>query len=136
MSATSALAAQLRQLAVRAAQPTTKAASFLFEAREAADLDIETIHGLGVNGLAELAALDPRLAAFEATLFSAKLRSMDRTLETKEVNDQLDAEIERLLLHLSPHLLLQPAHKVLEWLVRKLRYGRALWQAGRIGYGR
>jgi U3 small nucleolar RNA-associated protein 10 len=123
--AASALATQLRALAVRSAAPAgTRVASFLFDQREAADLDVETVHGLGVNGLAELAALDPRVAVYEPTLFHPRLRTLDRALETREVNAQLDAELEGLLVLLSPHFLLKPAHKVLEWLVRKLRYVR------------
>ena len=121
MAGTSALAAQLKQLAVRAAQPTTRVASLLFDAKEAADLDIETIHGLGVNGLVELSGLDPRFQPFETTLFHPRMRTLERALETREVNDQLDAELSRLLLLLSPHFMLQPGHKVLEWLVRKFR---------------
>jgi U3 small nucleolar RNA-associated protein 10 len=63
--------------------------SFLFTAAQAADVDIDTVFALGVNGLTELRALDERFAAFEATLFSAARgaghSSFDRNMQSKEV---------------------------------------------------
>ena len=123
MAAQTALATQLRQLAVRSVPVAARPVSLLFDEQDAADLDIETVHGLGVNGLAELTTIDGRFAAFEDTLFHPRLRSWQRSLETAAVNRDLDRDIERLLLLLSPHLLLQPAHKVFEWLFRQLRIG-------------
>ena len=63
--------------------------SFLFDARQASDMDHETIFNLGCNGLAELRRLDERLAPFEATLFhpsrGAGHSTFDRNTQSKEV---------------------------------------------------
>lgn len=52
----SQLQAQLRKIAVtgRSRQPKGYKASLLFDARQAAETDIETIYALGINGLEEL----------------------------------------------------------------------------------
>ena len=42
---------------------------------------------------------------------------MERSIQTKEVNDKLDEVIEEFLCLLSPYFLLKPAHKTLEWLI-------------------
>ena len=63
--------------------------SFLFTAAQAANVDAETVHALGANGLAELRAADERFAPFEATLFAAARgaghSSFDRNLQSQEV---------------------------------------------------
>lgn len=56
-------------------------ASFLFSSREAADQDLETIYALAHNGIIELGLLDERLSAFEKTLFSEKMKGVDRVLQ-------------------------------------------------------
>lgn len=58
---TTSLAEQLRKLKTSAA-PVAKSAlpSLLYDAKEAALLDLDTIYTLGVNGLTELIAIDRR----------------------------------------------------------------------------
>ncbi|KAK9703316.1 snoRNA-binding rRNA-processing protein utp10 [Basidiobolus ranarum] len=96
-------------------------ASFLFDSRQAADYDLDTIFSLGINGLAELKQLNSHFAQFEKTLFSESIKSVDRVLQTKEDNEKLDASILAFLQQLSPYFLLKPAGKVLEWLIRRFR---------------
>ncbi|RCI06452.1 HEAT repeat-containing protein 1 [Rhizopus stolonifer] len=96
-------------------------ASFLFSAREAADQDLETIYSIAYNGIMELVILDEKFAAFEKTLFSEKMKSVDRVLQTKEENEKLDASINSFLSQLSPYFLLKPSGKVLEYLIRRFR---------------
>jgi len=124
-SMASSLASQLQRLA---AQPSAMsgqrtAPSLLFDWKEAGDLDLETVLALGANGLAELVQLDPEFARFEQPLFSAATKDLDRALQTAEVNAQLDETITEFVLMLSPHFLLKPAQKALEWLVRRFRLG-------------
>ncbi|CEP08664.1 hypothetical protein [Parasitella parasitica] len=96
-------------------------ASFLFSAREAADQDLETIYSIAKNGIMELVILDEKFAAFEKTLFSEAMKSVDRILQTKEENDKLDTSINAFLSQLSPYFLLKPSGKVLEYLIRRFR---------------
>lgn len=56
-------------------------ASFLFSAREAADQDLETIYSIAYNGIMELVILDEKFSAFEKTLFSEGMKSVDRILQ-------------------------------------------------------
>ncbi|GAA5816136.1 hypothetical protein MFLAVUS_009661 [Mucor flavus] len=96
-------------------------ASFLFSAREAADQDLETIYSIAYNGIMELAILDEKFSPFEKTLFSERMKSVDRVLQTKEENEKLDASIDAFLSQLSPYFLLKPSGKVLEYLIRRFR---------------
>ncbi|KAI9313807.1 hypothetical protein BX666DRAFT_2055891 [Dichotomocladium elegans] len=95
--------------------------SLLFNAREAADIDLDTIYSIAYNGIMELVILDERFAAFEKTLFSESMKSVDRVLQTAEENAKLDASISAFLHQLSPYFLLKPASKALEWLIRRFR---------------
>ena len=73
----------------------------------------------GTNGLEELSALDERFEDFEPSLFSESALSFERSIQTQEVNEQLDSKIDSFLLRLSPYLQLTSAHKVLEWLIQR-----------------
>ncbi|KAI9486718.1 MAG: hypothetical protein EXX96DRAFT_646489 [Benjaminiella poitrasii] len=96
-------------------------ASFLFSAREAADQDLDTIYSIAYNGIMELVIIDEKFSAFEKTLFSEKMKSVDRILQTKEENEKLDASINAFLCQLAPYFLLKPSGKVLEYLIRRFR---------------
>ncbi|XP_068676688.1 HEAT repeat-containing protein 1-like isoform X1 [Montipora foliosa] len=123
----SSLARQLQQLQIpanlqsSAASKTPKKASFLFDAKDAADIDNETVFSIGVNGLEELMVIEPGFSSFENLLFDEASKSLERTLQTKEVNENLDKHIAKFLKYLSPYFLLKPAHKVLEWLIRRFQ---------------
>ena len=125
MAATS-LARQLQQLSVPGQpsirQVTSKTRpSFLFEGREAGDIDVESVYHIGCSGLQELGSMDSALLPFRGTLFSEDCKEYDRSSSTKEELASLDEELGRFLLHLSPYFLLKPAHWCLEWLVRAFR---------------
>ena len=108
------------QLSFRASHASQKP-SLLFTSREAADLDIEAVFSLGINGLEELKNINSVFSKFEASLFNDSSKFFERSLQTKEANTQLDQQIESFLLCLSPHILLRPAQKALEWLIRAYR---------------
>ena len=120
------LAKQLQQLAIPG-QPSLrqvvskKRPSLLFGAREAADIDVATIHALGCNGLEELIRIDAGFAAFEAPLFHESCQSFERTVQTSEALAELDETLGAFLRRLSPYFLLRPAQKCLEWLLRAFR---------------
>lgn len=116
------LAEQLRRL--KAPQTSLlvdskKRASILFDQKEAALKDRETIFDIGYSGLTELIALNPSFVQFESTLFDKNAREMQRAVESREVNEHLNETIKKFLVHLSPYLLLQSSHKCLEWLIRR-----------------
>lgn len=116
------LADQLRRL--KTPQSTLlvdskKRASILFNPKEAAEKDRETIFDIGYSGFEELIKLNPSFLQFESALFDKNAREFQRAVEHKEVNRQLMEVIKKFLIHLSPYLLLQPSHKCLEWLIRR-----------------
>lgn len=98
-----------------------KRASILFDAHEAADIDIDTVFSLGRSGLDELQQIDSDLAKFEKTLFSENVKTIERTQQPKEFNQRLDKKIKEFLVYLSPYFLIKPAQKTLEWLIRRFR---------------
>lgn len=116
------LAEQLRRL--KAPQTSLlvdskKRASILFDPKEAALKDRETIFDIGYSGLKELIVLNSSFVQFESTLFDKNAREMQRAVESREVNEHLNETIKKFLVHLSPYLLLQSSHKCLEWLIRR-----------------
>lgn len=115
------LARQLQKLA--APQTDTflhqgrKKASLLFEASEAAKYDIQDIYGIGLGGLQELQLLNDAFTTFETTLFAEVSQSIERSVQTSDVNKQLDASIAEFLRLVSPYVMVRPAQKAIEWLL-------------------
>lgn len=73
----------------------------------------------GCTGLEELLGIEPALLEFQDTLFSQASLTLERSVQSKEVNEKLDAGISLFLTRLSPYFLLKPAHKCIEWLVHR-----------------
>ena len=95
--------------------------SLLFTTQEAANLDIDSIHALGVNGLEELITLQPAFSEFTESLFAESCKHFERSIEVQSVVKELDNLIAKFLRLLSPYFLLHPSHKCLEWLIRAFR---------------
>ncbi|XP_053460282.1 HEAT repeat-containing protein 1 isoform X2 [Nycticebus coucang] len=117
------LAQQLQRLALPQSDPSLlsrdEVASLLFDPKEAATIDRDTAFAIGCTGLEELLGIDPSFEQFEAPLFSQLAKTLERSVQTKAVNKQLDENISLFLIHLSPYFLLKPAQKCLEWLIRR-----------------
>ncbi|KAG3257809.1 HEAT repeat containing 1 [Ictidomys tridecemlineatus] len=117
------LAQQLQRLALPQSDPSLlsrdEVASLLFDPKEAATIDRDTAFAIGCTGLEELLGIDPAFEQFEAPLFSQLAKTLERSVQTKAVNKQLDENISLFLIHLSPYFLLKPAHKCLEWLIHR-----------------
>ena len=96
-----------------------KKTSFLFDPKEASDIDNETVFALALNGLDELKLVNVEFEKFEIFLFSESSKHLERSLQSQELNDKLDNNIKDYLRFLSPYILLKPAHKTLEWLIRR-----------------
>ncbi|XP_064176653.1 HEAT repeat-containing protein 1 isoform X2 [Anguilla rostrata] len=117
------LAHQLKRLALPQNDSSLFArkevASLLFDPKEAASIDRDTFFALGCTGLEELLGIEPLFEEFQETLFSPASKTLERSVQTKEVNQKLDAGISLFLTRLSPYFLLKPAQKCLEWLVHR-----------------
>lgn len=117
------LAQQLKRLALPQNDPSLlvrkEVVSLLFDCKEAANIDRDTFFAIGCNGLEELMGIDPSFEVFQATLFSHTSKSLERSVQTKEVNQKLDENILCFLTHLSPYFMLKPAQKCLEWLIHR-----------------
>lgn len=121
------LARQLEKLAIPG-QPSYKQLStkksipsLLFQPDDIADISIDTIFSLSLNGLEELVSIDPSFVEFEDSLFSESCKDFERMVQTKDVLESVDEKVGRFLRLLSPYFLLKPAHKCLEWLIRVFR---------------
>ncbi|KAF0870433.1 HEAT repeat-containing protein 1 [Crocuta crocuta] len=117
------LAQQLQRVALpqsdRSLLSRDEVASLLFDPKEAASIDRDTAFAIGCTGLEELLGIDPSFEQFEAPLFSQLAKTLERSVQTKAVNKELDENISLFLIHLSPYFLLKPAQKCLEWLIHR-----------------
>ncbi|XP_069035979.1 HEAT repeat-containing protein 1 isoform X1 [Lepisosteus oculatus] len=117
------LAQQLKRLALPQNDPSLLSrkdvASLLFDPKEAAGIDRDTFFALGCTGLEELLGIEPLFEEFQDTLFSPASKNLERSVQTKEVNQRLDAGISLFLTRLSPYFMLKPAQKCLEWLIHR-----------------
>uniref|UniRef100_UPI0037E97E07 HEAT repeat-containing protein 1 n=1 Tax=Semicossyphus pulcher TaxID=241346 RepID=UPI0037E97E07 len=117
------LAHQLKRLALPQSDPNLltrrEVASLLFDPKDAASMDRSTFYALGCTGLEELLGIEPAFLEFQDTLFSRASLTLERSVQSKEVNEKLDAGISLFLTRLCPYFLLKPAHKCIEWLVHR-----------------
>eukprot|EP01080_Neovahlkampfia_damariscottae_P001118 gene1118-10632_t len=95
--------------------------SFLFDEKESAKIRTEDIFLLALDGLSELIQIDNRFRKFKDELFDQKSIVYKRELQTSEVNQKLNEKLKNLLRLLSSYFLLTPAHKVIEYLIRKFK---------------
>ena len=124
----SLFATQLRQIAVNTtneldlkAQRASHAESLIFEKKVAGSQDFETIYQICLEGYQDLCRLDARFDSFQRNLFSPQSKSQDRTQMTADENTALDAVLEIFLGLLGSKVLLRPAVKAIEWLVRRFK---------------
>eukprot|EP00064_Thunnus_orientalis_P022803 superscaffoldBa00008028_g23023 len=117
------LAHQLKRLALPQSDANLltrrEVASLLFDPKDAASMDRSTFYALGCTGLEELLGIEPVFSEFQDTLFSRASLTLERSVQSKEVNEKLDAGISLFLTRLCPYFLLKPAHKCIEWLVHR-----------------
>lgn len=103
------------------AQKAQHSKSLLFEARDAATQNFDTIYQLCLEGFDELCQLDSRFVPFARNLFNEQSKNEDRTTMTAQQNGELDVVLERFLALLGGRLLLKPGMKAAEWMVRRFR---------------
>lgn len=120
-----------RQLAVIAANSTKQldlkaqraahSKSLLFDPKVAASQDFNTIYQICYEGFGELCSLDGRFLTYSQSLFSEQSKTEEREQWTAEQNKELDAVLEDFLGLVGGRLLLKPAQKAVEWLIRRFR---------------
>ncbi|KAK5685284.1 snoRNA-binding rRNA-processing protein utp10 [Elasticomyces elasticus] len=103
------------------AQKARHSKSLLFDPRDAAGQSFDTIFQSCYEGFEELCMLDARFSAFGRSLFSEQSKDEDRTQMTAAENEELDRTLEAFLGLVGARLLLRPAMKAVEWLVRRFR---------------
>lgn len=128
MAPQSSLASQLAKISAASTNTlntrklrAVHATSLIFEPAHAATQDLDTIFSLALEGFHELCLLDRRFCVFERGLFSESSKAVDRLLMTRDEAGELDASIEAFLELVGGRLLLRPALKAVEWLVRRFR---------------
>ncbi|EJD05052.1 uncharacterized protein FOMMEDRAFT_105292 [Fomitiporia mediterranea MF3/22] len=102
--------------------------SYLFSASTKGQIDdLDSIHALVLNALAQLRHIYPSVAAFDEQsqeyrlLFSQRARETDRTLLAKDDLAELNAALKSCLSALGTCLMENTAGRIIEWLVRRFR---------------
>lgn len=113
-------ASSTHQLDLRA-QKAAHGKSLLFDAKVAASQSFDQLYLICHQGYRDLCALDPRFLHFSKSLFSEQSKAEDRTQMSQADNAKLDTIIHAFLTLVGPRLLLRPAEKALEWLVRRFK---------------
>lgn len=103
------------------AQKSAHGKSLLFEPKVAGSQSFESLYLICHDGFRELCALDARFRQFAGSLFSEQSKDEDRLQMTAAETKKLDAVLEAFITLVSPRLLLKPAQKALEWLVRRFK---------------
>ncbi|TYG60252.1 hypothetical protein ES288_D07G053400v1 [Gossypium darwinii] len=101
-------------------RPLTRT-SILFNPKEAADIDIDTILDIALSGLEILVGVDERFRNCKNDLFNLKSKELDRELMGVDENNQINASISSYLRLLSGHLQLPASLKTLEYLIRRYK---------------
>lgn len=124
----SSLAAQLAQIAASStksldlkAQKTAHSKSLIYTPTAAASQSFDTIYTICHEGFQELCLLDNRYLEFQRNLFSEQSIAEDRTQMTAKENADLDKRLEAFLGLVGARLMLSPAIKAVEWLIRRFR---------------
>ncbi|MCJ1475512.1 snoRNA-binding rRNA-processing protein utp10 [Lambiella insularis] len=122
------LAAQLAKISAKSSNPLDLKAqkkahskSLLFDPEVAASQDFDTIYQLCLEGYEELCQIDKRFIPFSRTLFSEQSKREERLQMTSMQNQELDQVLESFLSLVGARILLRPAIKAVEWLVRRFR---------------
>ncbi|XPS98764.1 snoRNA-binding rRNA-processing protein utp10 [Ascochyta lentis] len=103
------------------AQKSAHGKSLLFEPKVAGSQSFENVYLICHDGFRELCALDARFRQFASSLFSEQSKEEDRLHMTEAENKKLGAVLDAFITLVGPRLLLKPAQKALEWLVRRFR---------------
>jgi U3 small nucleolar RNA-associated protein 10 len=125
MSTQTSLSRQLQRLKVpqTSAQKERKGSvSFLYDFVESKSIDNDMHYAIAISGLNQLIQIEPNIERFTQTLFSESSKTLDRALQSREANHDLDQEIQSFLFSVvSNYFLLVATHKTIEWLIYRYR---------------
>uniref|UniRef100_A0AAZ3S299 HEAT repeat-containing protein 1 n=1 Tax=Oncorhynchus tshawytscha TaxID=74940 RepID=A0AAZ3S299_ONCTS len=76
-----------------------------------------------LSGLEDLLSIEPAFSEFQKTLFSQASVGLERGVQSNEVNEKPDTGILLFLARPSPHFLLKPVQKCIEWLIHSPPHG-------------
>jgi U3 small nucleolar RNA-associated protein 10 len=131
---TTVLQRQLAQIAAKStheldlrAKRAAHGKSLLFDPQVAVTQDFNTLYQICIEGFEELCSLDSRFAIYSLSLFSEQSKTEEREQMTAEQNKELDNVLESFLGLVGARLLLKPAQKALEWLIRRFGYVAFVW---------
>lgn len=95
--------------------------SVIFEAKEAATQDYESIYYTCIEKFREMVQVDKRYALFAKTLFSETSIRFDRQIQQVEHVDSLNKTIQQFFMLNANYLQLTPSFYCLEWLIRRFQ---------------
>lgn len=95
--------------------------SIIYDAKTAADVDVDTILNIALSGLEVLITMEERFRNYKNDLFSLQSKELDRELVEIEENKRIDASISSFLRLLSGYLESYSALKTLEYLIRRYK---------------
>ncbi|XP_073126244.1 uncharacterized protein At3g06530 isoform X2 [Henckelia pumila] len=95
--------------------------SILFDAKAAADIDLDAIFDIAISGLEVLISMEERFRKYRNDLFSNQSRELDRELVGVEENTRINASVCSYLRLLSGYLESYSALKTLEYLIRRYK---------------
>ena len=104
------------------AQKAAHAKSLLFEPSEAVSQSFDSLYQICAEGFDELCVLDSRFERFAKSIFSRQSKSENRAQMTRTENEELGSVVKGFLGLVGPRLMLKPALKAVEWLVRRFRF--------------
>lgn len=125
----SALSKQLAAIAASSslqlnlkAQRVAHGKSLLFDSKIAVSQDFDTLYQICLEGWEDLCQLDQRFLPYGDNLFSEHSKDQERGQMTAAQNRELDLVLQSFLGLVSSRLLLKPAQKAVEWLIRRFQY--------------
>ncbi|RZC48060.1 hypothetical protein C5167_040997 [Papaver somniferum] len=109
----------LNNLEIKSTKKPFTNPSILYDPRVAADLDIDSLYSIAISSLDVLVKSELRFEAYKNSLFSYKSRELNRALQGRVENEEIDVSISSYLRLLSGYLLVDSALHTLEYLVRR-----------------
>ncbi|XP_026432640.1 uncharacterized protein At3g06530-like isoform X2 [Papaver somniferum] len=109
----------LNNLEIKSTKKPFTNPSILYDPRVAADLDIDSLYSIAISSLDVLVKSELRFEAYKNSLFSYKSRELNRVLQGRVENEEIDVSISSYLRLLSGYLLVDSALHTLEYLVRR-----------------
>ncbi|CEP60054.1 snoRNA-binding rRNA-processing protein UTP10 LALA0_S01e01948g [Lachancea lanzarotensis] len=96
-------------------------ASLIYNPNTAATQDFDFIYENAISSLEELIEVDSRFSVFQRSLFGTSSASIDRNVQTKDQNLDLDHAVNLYLILASSKWHLSPTLHATEWLVRRFQ---------------